>query len=35
MFVREGMLEKKKGKNEMKGKVNGIKWSKIILKIGS
>ena len=35
MFVREGMIEKKKVKKEMKGKINGIKWNKLTLKIGS
>jgi len=35
MFVREGMIEKKKGKKEMKGKINRINWNKLTLKIGS
>jgi hypothetical protein len=35
MFMREGMIEKKKGKKEMKDKINGINWNKLTLKIGS
>jgi len=33
LFVREGMIEKKKGKKEMKGKINRINWSKLTPKL--
>jgi len=35
MFVREGMIKKKKDKKEMKGKINGIYWNKLTPKVGS
>jgi len=35
IFVRKGMIENKKVKKEMKGKINGINWNKLTLKIGS